>query len=476
MKSVILWCRNDLRISDHPILEGHAGADERLIPVYIMDEAAAGSWKPGAASRWWLHHSLKALNTALGGALRLMSGDSLDALIRLIAETGADTVLWTRRYEPWAIAQDTAIKAALTARGITVRSFNGTLLNEPWALKTGSGGFYKVFTPYWKAAQSQTSSPGQTRTSSGRDAEPETTTSARFEEILHALLPLPTRPNWAADFPSVWTPGELGSRAALAAFIDDALSRYATGRDLPGIMGTSMLSPHLAFGEISPHQILRAVQHAAARHPALEGQVAKFMSEIGWREFARHLLFHAPHMTDHAFKPGWDGFPWRGDDAALSAWQRGQTGIPIVDAGMRQLWRHGWMHNRVRMIAASFLVKHLLIPWQHGARWFWDTLVDADLANNSAGWQWVAGCGADAAPYFRIFNPVLQGEKFDPDGVYVRTHVPELAALPARYIHKPWEAPAALRAGLTYPAPIIDLASGRARALAVHAAFTGNRQ
>ncbi len=467
---VIVWFRQDLRLDDNPALLAAAASGRPVIALYILDDETPGKWAPGGASRWWLHHSLKSLSAALevaGPGLTLMRGPAGPALDRAIAASGAEAVFWNRCYEPYAVTRDTALKASLKARGIEAQSFNASLLCEPWSITNKAGEPFKVFTPFWRACQDR-GLPSEIHRA------PRHIFAARriAGDALDSWALCPTRPNWAREFGEHRTPGEPGAKARLAAFLDDALRAYAHGRDRPGQSLTSGLSPHLHFGEIGPRQVVRAVRAAADANPALEAQAAKYLAEIGWREFSYHLLHQAPALPEANFKPEFGAFPWASDPDGLRRWQRGQTGIPIVDAGMRQLWRTGWMHNRVRMVTASFLVKHLLIHWQHGAAWFWDTLVDADLASNSASWQWVAGCGADAAPYFRIFNPVLQGERFDPDGAYVRRFVPELAALPDKWLHKPWEAPApvlhaaGITLGETYAAPMIDLQRGRDRALA----------
>ncbi len=388
---------------------------------------------------------------------------------QIIAETGAGTVLWNRRYDSGGIGVDKALKADLVARGVHAESFGANLLREPWEVKSAAGGPMKVFTPFWRAHQKLGAIRSPLRAPGALPSLPRPVASDSLEDW--GLEP--TRPNWAKGFTSHWTPGEAGAQARLDAFLDDALKGYADGRNRPDRASTSRLSPHLRFGEISPVQIWHRVQMATGMEPTED--VSKFLAEIGWREFAYHLLFHMPDLPAANVQPRFDAFPWRSDPAVLKAWQTGQTGYPIVDAGLRELWQTGWMHNRVRMIVASFLVKHLLIDWREGEAWFWDTLVDADVANNPASWQWVAGSGADAAPYFRIFNPMLQGEKFDPKGDYVRRWVPELAGLPAKAIHTPWEAPLAIlhkagvRLGETYPQPIVDHDAARARALAAFA-------
>lgn len=476
-RTAIVWFRRDLRLADNPALQLALANAERIIPVYLHCPDEAGPWAPGAASRWWLHHSLLALDASLqrlgSGLIIRHGGDCLTLLEGLVAETGAGAVYWNRLYEPGAIARDTRIKAALRAQGLTVESRNAALLHDLTHLNRGGAG-YKVFTAFWKAV-----------VSSGID-QPVLEAPASLPSIpslpsvpLASLGLLPRIP-WDRGFRERWLPGEAGAQLALSAFLETGLRGYAAARDLPGQAGTSRLSPHLHFGEISPRQVIRhLLQHAPMPpEPTGRGDADRLAAELGWREFAHHLLFHYPHTTVQPMDARFADFPWRSDYARdLRAWQRGETGIPLVDAGMRELWATGWVHNRVRMVVASFLTKNLLIPWQEGARWFWDTLVDADLASNSLGWQWTAGCGADAAPYFRVFNPVLQGEKFDPDGGYVRRWLPELARLPDRWLHRPWDAPVAVlaEAGVRlvtdYPEPIVDLKASRERALAAFAAI-----
>jgi deoxyribodipyrimidine photo-lyase len=470
---IIVWFRQDLRLTDNPALRAAAESGRPLVPVYIRDDAAAGAWAPGGASRWWLHGSLTALAKELGdrgATLILRSGPAAKALAKLVEETGAGAVTWNRCYEPTAIERDTHIKTALQKKGIAATSHNAALLFEPWTIKTKAGEPYGVFTPFWRACLAQDEPPKPLpapRTLDGFGGK-------LASDELESWALLPKKPDWAGGLRETWTPGEHGAAKRLTAFLNHALGTYKSGRDRPGEVGTSRLSPHLHFGEIGPRQIWHRVR---AMEPSRHADT--FLTELGWREFSHHLLYHRPALPDDPLRPAFGKFPWRKDKAALKAWQRGRTGYPIVDAGMRELWQTGWMHNRVRMIVASFLIKDLLLPWQDGEAWFWDTLVDADLANNAASWQWVAGCGADAAPFFRIFNPVLQGEKFDPDGDYVRRYVPELAKLPADAIHKPWEADedvlrkAGVALGNTYPAPIVDHGEARKRALAAFAAVRG---
>jgi deoxyribodipyrimidine photo-lyase len=474
----IVWFRQDLRLADNPALMAAAERGGPVVPVYILDDDAAGDWRPGGASRWWLHHSLVALARDLegtGAPLVLRRGPSAETIGALIEATGADAVHWNRCYEPYAVARDKAIKRAFKNRGIAVESCNGASLLEPWHVGTQQGEPYKVFTPFWKqlrAAMPPARPLPAPKRLAGLGRAPD---CDRLEDW--GLLP--RKPDWADGLREAWTPGEAGARDRLQAFLDDGLERYADRRDRPDRPDTSRLSPHLHFGELSPRQAWHGALAARVDSDLAERQVGAFLRELGWREFCLHLLHHWPALPDRAWRPAFQDFPWAADRSPLAAWQQGRTGYPIVDAGMHELWRTGWMHNRVRMVAASFLVKHLLIPWQEGEAWFWDTLVDADLASNAANWQWVAGSGADAAPYFRIFNPVLQGRKFDPDGAYVRRWVQELARLPAAHIHAPWDAPesvlrdAGVRLGETYPPPIVDHKAARERALAAFAEIKG---
>jgi deoxyribodipyrimidine photo-lyase len=476
---VILWFRQDLRLRDNPALAAALARGGAVVPVFILDDAGEGRWQAGGATRWWLHHSLAALDTSLrarGSQLVLARGDSGTVLRGLLAATGANAIHWNRRYEPAAVARDKALKAALTADGIEARSFNAALLFEPHTIANRQGGPFQVFTPFWRHCLAQ-EFPAPVALPAGPLPAPARWPASLTLEKLD-LLP---RLGWADSFGETWTPGEEGARARLKQFLATAADDYGAQRDLPATDGTSRLAPHLHFGEIGPRQVwaaARALARDTGVFPSSAG-VQKFLGEIGWREFAHHLLWHFSATPESPLRAEFARFRWAEDPdgARLRAWQRGLTGYPIVDAGMRQLWRTGWMHNRVRMVAASFLVKHLRLSWTHGAAWFWDTLVDADLANNTLGWQWSAGCGADAAPYFRIFAPVLQGEKFDPAGDYVRRWVPELAALPARWIHQPWAAPAdvlaraGVRLGETYPRPVVDHATARAEALAAFKAL-----
>lgn len=472
--TAIVWFRRDLRLADNPALLTALASAERVIPVFVDAPEDASGWAMGSASRWWLHHSLAALERSLaerGSRLIIRRGEAGAELRRLLAETGARQVFWNRLYEPAAIARDAAIKRLLRETGIDVASFNAALLYEPWEIGRGGGEPYRVFTPFWKAMQARGLEPVPEPAPSSLPPVPPDLVSQPLAEL--RLLPgIP----WDAGFHAHWQAGEAGAWARLEEFLEADIRGYRQRRDLPGEPGTSRLSPHLHFGEISPRQIVSAMRDREV--PAADSGAGCYLREIAWREFAHHLLFHFPHTTDAPLDARFAQLPWREDGAdEIGRWQRGETGYPVVDAGMRELWRTGWMHNRVRMMAASLLTKNLLVPWQRGARWFWDTLVDADLANNSLGWQWTAGCGADAAPYFRIFNPVLQGERFDPKGEYVRRWVPELARVPDEWLHRPWEAGAerlagwGIRLGEHYPRPIVDLKLSRERALAAFGAL-----
>ena len=467
MSAVLVWFRSDLRVSDHPALTFAAETGLPVIPVYILEEPAADR-DLGSASKWWLHHSVTALAAqldALGSRLILRRGDPRTVIADLTEETGATTVTWTRRYAPGAIARDKEIKAALTESAIEVKTFNGQLLNEPWTINTKDDRPYRVYTPYSKAVFAKEAPAAPLPKPSGLSAPP----SWPGSDALEAWGLLPTKPDWAGGLRDHWAPGEDAAQDLLARFLDQAVTAYKNERNMPGIEGTSRLSPYLAFGEISPRQVWHATR---AIEPSAGSE--HFLKELVWREFSHVLAYDYPDLPSSPMRPEFQDFPWQSAPDALQAWQKGQTGFPIVDAGMRELWHTGWMHNRVRMVVASFLVKNLLIPWQDGEAWFWDTLVDADPAQNPANWQWVSGCGADAAPYFRIFNPILQGEKFDPDGVYVRRWVPELTHLPDQFLHKPWEAPelvlqeAGVTLGKTYPGPLMDHRDARDRALAAY--------
>jgi len=474
--SVIVWFRDDLRLSDHPALHAAAKTGAPVIALYVLDEMSAGLRAIGGATRWWLAQSLRALRADLqakGAQLVLRRGPAAKVIPDVARESGAGAVFWNEIAQAPHLAVEKGLGAALEKMEVRSQGFRGDLLIAPGEIRNKEGRGLRVFTPFWRrvlaAGDPPTPLPAP-KSLRGMDGI--------HGEGLEDFGLEPRHPDWAGGLRDTWTPGEKAAQKRLKHFLANA-NGYAGERDRPDREGTSSLSAHLRFGEISPRQVWHAAKFAAAEHRGLSGDIDKFLSELGWREFCRHLLFDMPDLAHENLQPSFDAFPWKHDDKALAAWQRGRTGYPIVDAGMRQLWHTGVMHNRVRMVVASFLVKHLLIDWREGERWFWDTLVDADAGSNPANWQWVAGCGADAAPYFRVFNPVLQGEKFDPDGNYVRRWVGELANLPASLIHQPWRAtPLELKSageelGVTYPEPIIDHRQGRERALAAYARVRG---
>ncbi|MFY9976025.1 MAG: deoxyribodipyrimidine photo-lyase [Chromatiaceae bacterium] len=464
----ILWLRRDLRLADNPAVQEASAQCDRLLPLYIQAPDEESPWTPGAASDWWLHHSLAALGQSLsqrGSRLALARGESLGTLIRIAKAIGATRIYWNRLYDPGTRERDSRAKVTLREQGLVCESFKSLLLFEPWEIRRGSGEPYRVYSAFWRRCAPALS---------GLPALPTPVHLPPAPDLpgpeLGDLGLLPEIP-WDQGLRERWSPGEDHALARAARFVSGGLANYGEHRDPPAATGTSRLSPHLHFGEISPRQVLDLI---VRQHGDLQGPVAEpFVREILWREFAYHLLYHFPDTPEQPLDPRFARFPWReeGAEGLLRAWQKGQTGIPLVDAGMRELWHTGWMHNRVRMVVASFLTKNLRLPWQSGARWFWDTLVDADLASNTLGWQWSAGCGADAAPYFRIFNPVRQGERFDPEGDYVRRWCPELGRLPGKHIHQPWSAPghvlsgAGVRLGLDYPRPLVDLSRSRTEAL-----------
>jgi len=467
MPNALVWFRHDLRLDDNPALQAALDEGFTPLPVYVHAPAEEGEWVPGAASQAWLGRSLASLDASLrqrGSRLLIRHGPSRRTLQDLIDASGATAVFWNRKYEPATQPRDAAIKQALRDNGLRAESFNGSLLIEPWDIATQQGQPYKVFTPFWRAAQTRLRLPAPWTAPPRVPAVDDAITGVPLE-----ALELRPRPSWDIGFWEAWTPGEAGAREALEVFIEGALNGYRTDRDRPDRTGTSRLSPHLHFGEIAPWRIMAELERvrSAANGADMEG----YIRELGWREFAHHLLHHFPHTTTQDLNPRFAHFDWaKVDPAALEAWQRGRTGVPIIDAGLRELWTTGYMHNRVRMIVASYLTKHLRYHWLHGAHWFWDTLVDADLANNTLGWQWTAGTGADAAPYFRVFNPVTQAEKFDPRGEYIARWVPELAPLPVPLRFAPWQKPDLLaHVAPDYPrGPIVDLAEGRDGALAAY--------
>lgn len=465
-KTAIIWFREDLRLTDNPAYAAAVESGYDLLPLYIFNEND-GTRPLGGASRWWLHQSLEQLDQSLDGHLILRRGHPATVLRGLAQKLGGPmAIYWNRLYQPTTIHRDSAIKQKLSQEGLEVFTFPGNLLLEPMGFSNLSGLPFKVFTPFFKALKNQKidrpypQPPLTPQFASGIEGE-----------RLDTWQLTPTSPNWAEGFVDHWQVGEKAAQEKLRHFLSHRLNGYSENRNRPDLPNVSRLSPHLHFGEISAKQVWTATQFMADQNPELAEEADKFLSELVWREFSAHLLFHFPDLPQQNWRRQFDDFPWVSSDQQLKLWQRGLTGYPIVDAGMRELWQTGYMHNRVRMIVASFLAKDLLIDWRHGEAWFWDCLVDADLANNVASWQWVAGCGADAAPYFRIFNPVTQGQRFDPNGDYVRRFCPELARLPNDQIHAPFAAdPLILRAagvelGKNYPHPLVDHKRARDAAL-----------
>ena len=469
----IMWFRQDLRVHDNPALARAVVEGSPVIPVYILDDVSATGWAHGGASRWWLHHSLKALGKELadrGAKLVLRRGDARMVLPALARETGASRVMASRSYEPWARDLEEVLHGDLQVAGVEFSRFAGSLLFDPDRVRTGGNGPYKVYSPFWRAVSER-----ELRTPVAAPDRVPGPVKAIASDGLEDWNLLPTKPDWAGVMRETWSPGERTALASLDKFVAGGIRGYNEKRNRPDLSGTSRLSPHLRFGELSPAMCWERAKSAAGSDKASAKGLETYLKELVWREFSYHLLYHFPSLPETPFRPEFARFPWKDDEARLKAWQKGMTGYPIVDAGMRELWATGWMHNRVRMITGSFLVKDLMISWQRGEVWFWDCLVDADLASNSASWQWIAGSGADAAPYFRVFNPQKQGEKFDPDGFYVRRWVPELARLPDQYLHAPSTAPrdvladAGIVLGKTYPHPIVDHAKARDVALAAFA-------
>ncbi|MBM3584693.1 MAG: deoxyribodipyrimidine photo-lyase [Alphaproteobacteria bacterium] len=463
---VIVWFRDDLRLADNPALHAAAASGRPVVPVFVWDDDPPDGRTPGAAARWWLHGSLAALDAGLGGRLVRRRGRADAVIPDLAATLGATVVHWNRAIVPCDVDRDEALVRRLAALGVTAAVGAPDTLHPPGQVRTRSGGAFRVFTPFWAVCRAQ-GAPARPLPSPARlSFAPDAVAGLRLDD----LNLRPSTPDWASGLHAAWTPGEAAAQADLAGFVEGALADYAVVRDRPDQRGTSRLSPRLRFGELSPRQ----VWHATATAGDGAG-VEVHLRQLGWREFAYHLLGQAPDMARVPLKASFAAFPWRADAAAFRAWRRGRTGYPLVDAGLRELWSTGWMHNRARMVAASFLIKHLLLPWQDGEAWFWDTLVDADPANNPVGWQWVAGSGADAAPFFRVFNPARQAETHDPDGTYTRRWVPELARLPVALLHRPWTAgplelaAAGVRLGVDYPFPLVDHAAARARALDAYA-------
>lgn len=478
---VLVWFRDDHRLADNPALAAAMATGSQILCFAVVDDGSDGLRPLGGAARWWLHGSLQALGESLERAssrLTLFKGPALSMVEKIALETSASAIFWNRRYGAAEIALDCAIKKRLTDRGIKAHSFNGRLLHEPWEITNQAGKPFQVFTPYLRSVMA--------RTIAAPLSAPKRISGGTWpSSLLASAVPLaklglePSSPDWAGGMRDQWQCGEEAARASFRRFLREGLKGYADNRDRPSLPGTSRLSPHLRFGEIGPRQIWHAVTARLAHEPGLARDAEKYLSEIVWRDFSHQLLHFHPHLSDRPHSNRFDNFPWVEDEKSLRAWQKGLTGYPIVDAGMRQLWQIGWMHNRVRMIVASFLVKHLLIDWRQGETWFWDTLVDADPANNAFSWQWIAGSGPDSAPFHRIFNPVTQGEKFDPEGDYIRAFVPELAGLPSALIHKPWDAPpdilyaAGIRLGETYPDPIVPHGPARERALEAFRSLRG---
>lgn len=462
MTKVIHWFRQDLRLSDNPSLAA-AAKHGAIMPLYILDDSNFGDYSLGAASRCWLHYSLHALDKQLDGKLIIQQGDPMTILQKLIKKHDIAAVYWNRCYEPWQIKRDKKLKATLQAHGIRTISENASLLWEPWEIKNKQGENYKVFTPFYRKGCLGHIPP---RTPIQVPRKPTYITDKSISLTIEDLALLPTT-HWDKEMMRNWSVGEEAAKKRLQQFIRHGLAQYKEGRNFPAKAYTSRLSPHLHWGEISPNQIWYTIK----KLPQDENTDC-FLSELGWREFSYSLLYYYPSLPKENLQQKFNNFPWQKSKKLLNAWQQGLTGYPIVDAGMRELWQTGYMHNRVRMIVGSFLVKNLRHHWHEGEKWFWDCLVDADLAANSASWQWVAGCGADAAPYFRIFNPVTQAEKFDPSGEYIKRYIPELAKLPKKYLFVPWKAPekvlqaTSIKLSKTYPMPIVELASSREQALA----------
>ena len=463
--TAIHWFRQDLRLSDNPALDS-AAQYETLIPIYILDEVNSGEFKMGAASKWWLHQSLTKLNESLDGKLLVYQGNPHEILNKLIEEQEVSYVTWNRCYEPWRIDRDKEIKRNFEDKSVAVESFSASLLWEPWTISKDDGTPYRVFTPFYKKGCLNSEEP---RLPAGKVDLSTLYSEDLSSDSITDLNLLPTI-KWYESFEEEWNPGEIGAEQNLNSFLDSGLLNYKEGRNFPSQEFVSRLSPHLHFGEISPNEVWYRAKTKEGIS-GIEKSLAHFHSELGWREFSYYLLYHFPDLPNKNFQEKFDIFPWQENEEFLALWQKGNTGYPIVDAGMRELWQTGYMHNRLRMIVGSFLVKNLLIDWRFGERWFWDCLVDADLASNSASWQWVAGSGADAAPYFRIFNPITQGLKFDPEGEYTKKYVPELRDLPNKYLFSPWEAPeniladAGIELGKNYPKPMVDLKLSRETAL-----------
>ena len=459
-KISIIWFRQDLRLADNPALF-EACKSNKILPIYIYDDKNQGEFEIGEAKKVWLHHSLSSLNEDLSNNLSFFKGSPKTIIEELIVEFKIENVFWNRCYQPWQIKRDQQIKEFLNNKDINCESFNGSLLWEPWKVLKNDGTPFKVFTPYYKNGCLVNIEP---RKPLDKPTLPKMVKSNKSSNI-NGLNLLPSL-KWNSTIEEVWSFGEKKANEKLDYFLENGLNNYKKGRDFPASDFVSKLSPHLHHGEISPNQAWHA-----AKNKSESDDCYHFCSELGWREFSYYLLYHFPDLPNKNLQKKFDNFQWDKNKVLLEAWQKGQTGYPIIDAGMRQLYKTGWMHNRVRMIVGSFLVKNLLLHWHHGRDWFWDCLVDADLASNSAGWQWIAGCGADAAPYFRIFNPITQSQKFDPEGEYIREFVPEIKNLPNKFLFEPYEAPEGIlkthgiKLGETYPYPIVNLKESRLKAL-----------
>ena len=462
---IIFWFRQDLRIVDNPGLSKSLKSD-KVLPIYILDDTNSNDFAMGAASRWWLHNSLRELNKNLDNKLSLYKGDPSEILESLSSRFNIKGIFWNRCYEPWRIERDKKIKSKFIEKDIIVETFNSALLWEPWEILKSDNTPYKVFTPYYRKGCLMSEAPRKPLSA------PNLNTLFEDKENILQLddLNLLPRIKWYKEMEKLWEPGEKGAHKKLESFLSDGLLGYKEGRNFPSKKNVSQLSAHMHFGEISPNQVWHRAK-LKKDLPGIEKDLDHFLSELGWREFSYNLLFHFPELPRENLQKKFDNFPWIENEILFDKWKKGLTGYPIVDAGMRELWQTGYMHNRVRMIVGSFLVKNLLLHWHKGEKWFWDCLIDADLASNSASWQWVAGSGADAAPYFRIFNPILQGKRFDPDGSYIKKFIPELEQLPSKYLFSPWEAPievlseANIELGSDYPEPIVDLIKSRDRAL-----------
>ena len=461
----VMWFRQDLRLADNPALT-NALEDGKTLPIFILDNVNSKEHINGAASKWWLHHSLIKLNKSLKNKLCFFVGNPIDILDEIHKQFEISNIFWSRCYEPWRIKRDKKIKKYFSDQNVNVNTFNGSLLWEPWNIAKKDGTPYKVFTPYYRKGCLNSDKP--------RMPLPVPNLSNLISIDNHDLkiedLELMPKHNWYNKMISLWSPGEEGAHSKIEEFISNGLNNYKEGRNFPSNQNVSQLSPHLHFGEVSPNQVWYRAKTKEGKL-GIKKDLDHFLSELGWREFSFNLLYHFPFLPKENLQKKFDNFPWDNDKDKLKKWQKGLTGYPIVDAGMQELWQTGYMHNRLRMVVGSFLVKNLLLHWHHGERWFWDCLIDADLASNSAGWQWIAGSGADAAPYFRIFNPITQGQKFDPDGKYTRKYLPVLNDMPDKFLFNPWEAPedvlrsAGVKLGENYPLPIVEIGSSRQKAL-----------